>query len=282
MADIIDLDAAEEAPKPRILVISLEYLESFDDLINIFLTPMLDLALVQRVKKAATLTRLLTKEDAEPYSALVLTDAALTLPENLPLWEQCLAYMRRTDATAVLTGQVASFGLPDDLDELFGVSGLPDWKCGNYQRDVVVLNPKADGIRDGKHLDLSDKKSLKAAYSAKSLCLSGVKIEHRWYVPDLSEVGDGMGIAALLAQGLSGWDPEKVGRQAAVAYGPVGEKGRIGWVGDVNNEPPSVKVILAMCGLDPAKANIINVEVRQPSGPAAMRWDAGEGRFVKV
>lgn len=282
MAGIIDLDAEEAASKPRILVVSLEYLESFDDLINVFLTPMLDLALVQRVKKAATLTRLLTKEDAEPYSALVVTDAALTLPENRPLWEQCLAYMRRTGATAVLTGQVASFGIFDDLDEFFAVSGLPSWKCGMYRRNLQVLNPKADGLRDAKHLNLSDKNGLKAAYDAKSLCLSGVNVEHRWYVPDLSDEGDGMGIAAMLAQGLTGWDPEKVGRQSAVCYGPVGEKGRIGWVGDVNHEVPTVKVILAMCGLDPAKANIVNVEVRQPSGPASMRWDAAEGRFVKV
>ncbi|KAK3351537.1 hypothetical protein B0H65DRAFT_124595 [Neurospora tetraspora] len=282
MANIIDLDA-EEAPKPRILVISLEYLESFDDIVSQFLTPMLELAIVQRVKKAATLTRLLSKEDAEPYSALVLTDAALTLPENLPLWEQVLAYLRRTGATAVLTGQVANFAIPDDLDEFFRVSGLPDWKGGMYQRNIVVMNEKADGIRDATHFDYRNKNGLKTMYSVKSLCLSGVRTEHRWYVPDanLDDGGGILNLPGMLARGPEGRDPERVHLQTAVAYGPVGEKGRIGWVGDVNSEEPSCKVILAMCGLDPAKASIEPYQ-SSTSGSAAMRWDAGQGRFVKV
>lgn len=283
MAGIIDVDA-DEAPQPRVLVISLEYSENFDYMVNQFLTPMSQLALVQRVKKPSTLTRLLSKQDAaEPYSALVLTDAALTLPENLPLWEQVLAYLRRTGATAVLTGLVGNFVLPDDLDEFFSVSGLPHWKAGMYQRNIVVMNEQADGLRDATHFDIHDKNGLQTMYSAKSLCLSGVKHEHRWYVPD-GTVNDGLGassLAGLLARGPDGRDPEKVALQAAVAYGPVGEKGRIGWVGDVNCETASCKVVLAMCGLDPTKAHIEPYRNPSPDN-AAMRWDAEKGRFVKI
>lgn len=283
MAGIIDVDA-EEAPQPRVLVISLEYSENFDYMVNHFLTPMSQLALVQRVKKPSSLIRLLSKQDTELYSALVLTDAALTLPENLPLWEQVLAYLRRTGATAVLTGLVGSFVLPDDLDEFFSVSGLPDWKAGMYQRNIVVINEQADGLRDATHFDIHDKNGLQTMYSAKSLCLSGVRHQHRWYVPDATAVNDGLrgpSAAAMLARGTEGWNPEKVVLQAAVAYGPVGEKGRIGWVGDVNCEAPSCKVVLAMCGLDPTKVHI--EPYRNPSpGNAAMRWNAEKGRFVRI
>ncbi|KAK3402982.1 hypothetical protein B0T20DRAFT_12197 [Sordaria brevicollis] len=284
MAGIIDVDAAEEAPQRRILVISLEYSEAFDDMINFFLTPMSQLALVQRVKKASTLTRLLSKQDATgPYNALVLTDAALTLPENRPLWEQVLAYLRRTGATAVLTGLVASFVLPDDLDEFFNVSGLRDWKGGMYQRNVIVMNEEADGLRDATHFDIHDRNGLQTMYSAKSLCLSGVQHQHRWYIPD-GTVNDGLGAlsaAGWLARGPDGRNPEKVALQAAVAYGPLGEKGRIGWVGDVNCEQASCKVVLAMCGLDPTKVHIEPYRNDSPNN-AAMRWDAEKGCFVKI
>ncbi|KAJ4385123.1 hypothetical protein N0V85_008221 [Neurospora sp. IMI 360204] len=275
MPVIVDMDA-EAAPKPRILVVSLEYSEGFDESVNRFLTPMTELATVQRVKKAATLTRLLSNESSEPYSALVLTDAALTLPENLPLWEHVLSYLRRTGATAVLTCQVACFVIPGDLDEFFRVSGLPDWKAGMYQRNIVVMNEQADGIRDATHFDIGNKDGLKAAYSVKSLCLSGVKSEHRWYVPDATQEDPNLNPAAVFIRGREGWDPERVSQQAAVAYGPVGEKGRIGWVGDINTEDPSVKVILALCGLDPAKAHV------EPLKPLALRFDPAQGRFVEI
>lgn len=61
-------------------------------------------------------------------------------------------------------------------------------------------------------------------YSQKALCAQVKDLDHVWYRhPEIRD-------------------------QAAVAMAPLGE-GKIGYVGDVNNEEETRTVILAMCGL---------------------------------
>jgi hypothetical protein len=113
-------------------------------------------------------------------------------------------------------GHFSSFVRPNDIAAFFEKADLR-WTQGIYQRLNVALHTG----HNAAGLSLA---ALPGQYSQKSQFLRGVQPEAALYTAD--------GILS----------------ETAIALATVGA-GRIGYVGDVNAEDETTKVILAICGL---------------------------------
>lgn len=156
--------------------------------------------------------------------AVLVTDAALANEAaNAPVWDAILAYVRR-GGTAVVMGHFSTFAYRD--------RGLP-WESGAYHRTKTVLN------RSAPTLEPEAAARLPRGYSQKAHSVDKVAPGDIWYgsAPD------------SVVQSVV-FPPDNAHRpgQAAAALARVGE-GRLGYLGDVNAEPESNAVVLAMCGL---------------------------------
>ncbi|EPS98306.1 hypothetical protein FOMPIDRAFT_34045, partial [Fomitopsis schrenkii] len=108
------------------------------------------------------------------------------------------------------------------------------WAAGAYHRTTSALNPA--GIPSPLRPN-----ALFAAYSMKAVHLRHVKAKHRVYVPlapsciedQASQPGEAI-TGALL-------------QECPAAWAPVG-RGFVGFVGDVNAEEESTRLVLEMCG----------------------------------
>ena len=134
----------------------------------------------------------------------------------------------RGGGTAILATHFSSFVRPPDMNRWFRESwGLP-WQTGDYHRTTVHLNTKCHWTRAG----------LPEHYSQKAVFLQDVSKDGAVYLASESSRTESHVFA-----------PESVSQeQTPVVFAQVGE-GWLGYIGDVNNEVASQKVLLAMCGL---------------------------------
>ncbi|KAI1385459.1 uncharacterized protein F4822DRAFT_345036 [Hypoxylon trugodes] len=219
--------ADTKATQPTILLISLLLELWFDEMYAPLLTTLGSKASVKRVKKGPSAIRLLT-ETPRP-SAVLITDAAPSKEEHSDVWDAILQYVRQ-GGTAVIMGQFSSFVKPPSMEPFFSKAGLP-WKNGPYYRTTFKINRGATGDNIAAHLPES--------YSQKALFVKDVALADSWYVTDDNSVIESHVFAPENAH-TPGETP--------VAFASVGE-GKLGYVGDVNSEVGSTRVVLAMCGL---------------------------------
>ena len=115
------------------------------------------------------------------------------------------------------------------LWESFGL----DWASGDYHRIDFALSPGAKGV-----LEQSQWYTLDKAYKVKALHLKSVSREGKVYIPtDTSKT-----------QSLVFGPAEADQAQTPAAFVNYG-KGKVGYVGDVNNEAGSKKLVMAMLGM---------------------------------
>ncbi|CAK7227990.1 hypothetical protein SCUCBS95973_006731 [Sporothrix curviconia] len=160
--------AAEEATRPRILMISLDYRPFFDELYAPLLTELGSKASLQRVKKAQPAIRLLAEQPQ--LSVVLITDEALTVTANARVWEAVLQYVRQ-GGTAVIMGHFPTYVKPLSVKPFFAKAGLP-WESGSYHRTTLVLN------RDAVTNDLATK--LPPQYSQKAVHVKNVASADAW------------------------------------------------------------------------------------------------------
>ncbi|PLN76366.1 hypothetical protein BDW42DRAFT_22385 [Aspergillus taichungensis] len=203
-------------PPPTILLISLNLEPYFDELY----TPQIDLltkhATLQRTQTTDATLRTLTSPT--PPHAVLLTDAALTQQKHVDTWDAVLQYVRN-GGTAICMGHFTSFIKPPRFVPFFSRAGLA-WDMEEYMRTTVCLQRR--NCPDRYWGPVPDR------YSQKAVFLKNVDPGDVWYRTGAESV-----------RGMDG---------AAVALARVGE-GRLGYIGDVNAEVDSGRVLVALCGL---------------------------------
>ncbi|KAM5341510.1 hypothetical protein ACJ41O_014541 [Fusarium nematophilum] len=194
----------------RILALCLEHEDLFDACFGSLVSQITSKAKMERATTPEAALTLL-RNGSRP-SVILVVDGALTRQRRV--WE-CVIDRLREGATVVLAGCFSNMVNEGEFNRFFARVGLP-WQRGSYHWTTVSLHRDAvDGYLASQ---------LPSAYSQKALFARNVEISASWYTEG----------------GASG--------ETAVAFAKVGS-GRLGYIGDVNGEEGSDKVVLAMCGL---------------------------------
>lgn len=146
--------------------------------------------------------------------------------EQQPALAEQAASFVRAGGRVIFMGTFSGFARPLDIGLLFSLFGLP-WKSGDYHRADFQLNPDVTDI---------DITGLSAGYSQKALHLQDVRTSDAVYLSS--------GVSYSPVFGANAVDAS----QSPAVFGSCRE-GKVGYVGDVNNEQATTPVVLAMCGL---------------------------------
>jgi hypothetical protein len=212
--------------RPRVVLLTLNKAEFFSDMYKGFITLLKTKAEVQQIT---------TPEEArsafndQPRPAAILSaDESLLASTRISLVHDALSYVH-AGGILVFMGLFSSFSRPPDIKTLFSRLDLP-WESGDYHRSTFKLN------REMTHFN---KSGLAGSYSQKALHLANVTFDDAVYLPTNDSVVE-----------LNVFGPRRVGdrTQTPAAFTKVGE-GRVGYVGDVNNEDETTPLVLGMCGL---------------------------------
>lgn len=219
---------AQTTPKPKVLLVSLDFQPFFDENYAQLINDLSTKADIQRVKGSGSALNRISGEN--PPAAILITDAALSNQKSkAPVWDAILNYVRQ-GGTAVVMGHFSSFAKPLKIGPFFQKAGLP-WESGDYHRTDTALNPSV--VPGGMA------KRLPREYSQKALAVKNVAPGDVWYTARPDSV-----VQSAVFSPDNAYRPG----QAAVAMAKVGE-GKLGYLGDVNAESESQTVVLAMCGL---------------------------------
>lgn len=137
----------------------------------------------------------------------------------------------RTGGTLILACLFSGNASLDLHDAMLARFGLP-WKYGDYHRSTFFRNP---AFRDVLGPQLYN--SLEESYSMKTLHLKNVPADARVYIPEASSRTQSAVFPAA-AVDL---------HQCPAAFAKCG-RGYVGYIGDVNNEEGSQKLLMAMLG----------------------------------
>ncbi|KAL8403477.1 hypothetical protein RB594_008654 [Gaeumannomyces avenae] len=207
----VQVNASGSAGGPRrILLLCFEHEGLFDSIHEGLVTRLNSKTSVQR---ASSVQDALAKLDESPPPPIIfIADGAIS--RETKLWQRVIDRLRG-GATVILGGVFSGMATLSDIDRMFSVVGLP-WKVSAYTRETTKLRK---GV-----LDSTATAGLPVEYSQKALFLKNVDKAARLYVREDKET------------------------EVAVAFAKV-ENGRLAYIGDVNREEGSAKVIMAMCGL---------------------------------
>ena len=223
---------ATQAQKRTVLVISLEK-ESFTDEIYAQLYSVL--------RKRATITEVeephaaLTALSSNPRpDAVIVSDPAIanSTSEHNKLLTTLIKYAH-SGGTVVVGMQYSSYIKPTNFRPFLARWGVP-WDRGSYLRTTTVLNPT------GVPAPL-DKSALLPSVSMKSVHVKGALREHAVYLPTAES---SIQSHVFAPDRLTGEQAE----ESPAVLARVGQ-GYFGYVGDVNAEEASTRLILEMCGV---------------------------------
>ncbi|KAF9638133.1 hypothetical protein BFW01_g9030 [Lasiodiplodia theobromae] len=140
-------------------------------------------------------------------------------------------YVRSGGGTVVFCKKFSGDSSLPHMEDVFSTAfGLP-WKAFCYHRSTFMLR-----VENMRRLSLAA--DLAPQYSVKAVHLMDVEEKDRLYVPRSDSYIESFVFA-----------PEPIDQnETPVAWADVGE-GMVGYIGDVNSEEGSKRVLLAMCGL---------------------------------
>jgi len=207
--------SASSSSLPSVLFVSLEKQPFFEDMYAETLATLNSKARVQEVTHIASAIEHLSKPQAE-YAAVVVTDAGIIEKDFIAVQEKLVEYAR-TGGTVIFGFHLASFARPLDLAKFFKDKWALSWKTGDYHRETFTLSHQAL-LMNRQNPDLLPE------YSMKALHLSGTKPEDRVYVASPNSA------------------------QSPAIFAKYG-RGFLGYIGDVNTEDGTTKLLLAMCGI---------------------------------
>jgi hypothetical protein len=212
--------------KPIIVILTLDKSEFFHDLYEGFVR-LLETKAELRQANTPEEARAAFKSHPKP-AAILAADESLTVSTRISLVHDALSYVR-SGGVLIFMGLFSSFTRPPTIKTLFSRFDLP-WESGSYHRSTFKLN------REMTHFE---KSGLAASYSQKALHLANVTYDDAVYLP---------GDESVVESNVFG--PRRVTdrTETPAAFTKVGE-GKVGYVGDVNNEDETTPMILGMCGL---------------------------------
>ncbi|EIN04389.1 hypothetical protein PUNSTDRAFT_19788, partial [Punctularia strigosozonata HHB-11173 SS5] len=219
----------EERTRPKFMILGILQEHFLDEGYDWMTSSIASKASVVRVEDAAEAKKLLAASAAQRPDAVLVIDGAVVEPRYRKL-RAALVTFTKQGGTVVL-GANFSNGLPwgEKTAEFFAQWGLT-WQSGNYHRTTVHLNPNGIPGMDTQGLDES--------YSVKALNLKNVHPSLRVYFPSSSSRTES-----------HVYEPIPVDTaQTPAAFVHVG-RGYLGYIGDVNGEDPTTKLILRMLGL---------------------------------
>ncbi|KAL9125669.1 MAG: hypothetical protein Q9217_005164 [Psora testacea] len=181
-----------------------------------------------RVKTAASALRSIRQHKP---AAIYILDGGVSKPKFANFQARLAQYVR--EGGALIFGNLfSSFVTPPDMGKMFRSFGF-QWEFGNYHRTDFALNPAMQSMFKEASFN-----GLEREYSMKAVHLKGVDKDAKVYVP----TPESMTQSRV-------FPPEYVDRsQCPAVFAKYGE-GRVGYVGDVNNEEGSRLLIMAMLGI---------------------------------
>jgi hypothetical protein len=212
--------------RPRVVLLTLNKAEFFGDMYGDFITLLKTKAEVQQITTPEE-ARSAFNDQPKP-AAILSADESLLASTRISLVHDALSYVR-AGGILVFMGLFSSFSRPSDIKTLFSRFDLP-WESGDYHRSTFKLN------REMTHFN---KSGLAGSYSQKALHLANVTFDDAVYLPSNDSVVES-----------NVFGPRRVGdrTQTPAAFTKIGE-GKVGYVGDVNNEDETSPLVLGMCGL---------------------------------
>ena len=214
----------------KVLVLSLEDYSWLDEMYDSLSVPL--------KSRAGIVLPCITQEDAlqaleDPTltSVLIYEPSIIRHKNKHQKLSRALAAWTKAGGTTIYGACCASFAPPLAIKEHFSTFWDKSWESGDYHRTTFMSNK-----------DLQLKLPTEAhtpEVSMKALHLKNVAWQDAVYIPS----GDSK-IESLVFPAT----PVRSPGQAPVVFAPYHE-GKVGWVGDVNNEADMVPVVLAMLGL---------------------------------
>ena len=193
--------------------------------------------LMQRLASNFSLKQATSAQDAlqlfernDTPKGILVTDPGIIAPKNDAVSRKISDYVRN-GGTLVLGCLFSGEIRPNDLKKYMRERWDLPWEAGSYHRTTLHLNQDLGDLLNGR---------LQSSYSQKALFLKHVDPTAAWYVASDRSVVESL--VALPGQGIDLLE-------TPVAFASV-DKGRVGYVGDVNGEKESDLVILEMLGWD--------------------------------
>lgn len=206
-----------EPGRARVALLCLDGEDFFYEMYSDFITELKSKADVQDIKTQAEASAIFTgSSDAPSPSVILAIDAGLARKNASRLISQADDFVKG-GGTLIFAGIFSSFCSPPEFKRLFSKLGLP-WETGKYQRSVFVLNQAV-----AEHVDAT---GLTRAYSQKALHAKHVAAKDAIYHDSDGDLTQTPAALAVLGQG------------------------KVGYIGDVNNEADTAAVVFAMCGLN--------------------------------
>lgn len=221
------MPSQDENPKPLIVILALDKADFYNDLHTDF---------NNKLKSHANVEYAATPDEARAFfnrtvnkpSVILAADESLTISTRLTLAHEAASYVR-SGGTLIFMGIFSGFTRPSDMELLFSKFDLP-WASGDYHRTTFALNPA---------MKLLDTSGMAASYSQKALHVRNVQHDDAVYLPSSESHTESAVFAPRAVSDRT---------QAPAAFARVGA-GKVGYVGDVNNESDTTTVLLRMCGL---------------------------------
>jgi hypothetical protein len=221
------MPSQNEGSKPLIVILTLDKQDFYDQVYADFNKLLKSHAQVEYATTPDEARAFFNRTTNKP-AAILSADESLTVSTRLTLVHEAASYVQ-SGGTLVLMGLFSSSSRPSDIGLLFSKLDLP-WASGDYHRTTFALNPAMTHFETG---------GMASSYSQKALHVKNVQRGDAVYLPsDESRTESAV------------FPSRPVGdrTQAPAAFAPVGE-GKVGYVGDVNNESGTTAVVLRMCGI---------------------------------
>lgn len=220
--------AAPASEKPEILFLSLAFRSFLDEIYSSLIDDLDRHAHLKRAKAAGGAIRYL---EANNPKAILVTDEGLTKAKNRPVLDKVVSYL--LNGGLVIIGlHFPSFTAMDVFDKFFGKAfGLP-WVHGDYHRTDFQFNPSSTLPPNVASA------SLPAPFSMKVLHVKNARPEEKIFIP----------VPEAMTQSHV-FPPSYVDQTQAAVVGAKVRDGYMAYIGDVNGEQGSNKVILSLCGL---------------------------------
>ena len=212
--------------KPHVAILCLEQYQLFSAVYG----PHLHiLATRLQISEATTLAqaRRYLSSTVRPQ-AIIVADAFTTNPAYRDILFQLVDYAW-AGGTVIYAGLVGCFTRPIDLNAAFQhVWGVP-WRSSSFYQQAFSLNPSAKCIS-------TDPKHVSHAYTMRARFVSKVELKDALYLEPLN----------VRRVELETGEQGQPTYETPAAFAPIGY-GYFGFVGDVDGEEGTIKLLLAMC-----------------------------------
>ncbi|KAF5386644.1 hypothetical protein D9615_002037 [Tricholomella constricta] len=182
------------------------------------------------VKTACSAKEALTHLVAPGLAGVFVVDAGITNRQHSEVVTKLVAYAK-AGGSVLIGGAFSTFVRPKDMDTFFEKSWGVSWKPGSYHRTTFVLNP-------GHELAKANP-SLPTSYSMKALHVKNVTPDSMIYHPTAGSRLESLVFAPKPVPTLA---------ESPAVQARIGE-GYLNYIGDVNWEIESTKLVLAMLRL---------------------------------